>query len=200
MACLSLASSWALAGAGLGVWVFRSWWAQPAPPLFNPVTDPVIPPFQESLLYALIVAVFMASLLGGLWVAVTVSGIGYLRSARLTGRWWIAWACAVSAAAAASLVFLAVYWDPVPLFGQMVLGHPSWGLLAFSAAFLLAGVAMAAVIIAAAREARRQQRQRPRQVRLRPVMVQAKADARPGPASRVRLPVLTCANMGRRAS
>lgn len=154
--CLSLASSWALTGAGLGVWVLRSWWAQPAPPPFNPVTDPIIPPFQDSQLYALIVTVFMASLLGGLWVAVTVSGIGYLRSTRLTGRWWIAWACAATAAAAASLAFLAVYWDPVPLFGQMVLRHPSWGLLGFSVAFLLAGAAVAAVIIAAAREARRQ--------------------------------------------
>lgn len=123
-------------------------------PVLNPATDGPIPPYSQ--LDALIQAFQMSVPLAGLWAAAAVSGFCYLHSARLS-RWWrAAWAYAVTAAAAAGVAFIAVFWDPVPLFGQMVLGHPSWGLLAFSAAFMLIGTSMVAVITAMARQARRQ--------------------------------------------
>ena len=57
----------------------------------------------------------------------------------------------MAAAAAVSVAFLCVSMDPVPLFGQVVVGHPDWGLQAFSAAFLAVGAIMVAIIIAAER-------------------------------------------------
>ena len=123
-------------------------------PVFSPATDGPIPPYSN--LDALIQAFLMAVPLAGLWAALTATGTGYMRSARLTGRWPSAWVCAVIAGAAAAVAFIAVFWDPVPLFGQMVLGHPSWGLLAFSAAFMLVGTSMVAVITDTGRQARRQ--------------------------------------------
>ena len=123
----------------------------------NPAADGPLPAdFFDSLLGAMILALLMALLLAGLWAAVTASGFRYLRRAGLTRRWRTAWACAVIAAAALGVAFIGVFLDPVPLFGQMVLGHPSWGLLAFSTAFLIVGAVMVAVIVAAARETRRQ--------------------------------------------
>lgn len=154
-ASLILVSCWTLTGAALGVWVFRSWWAHPVP-VFNPATDGPIPPPGDSMLDVTIQAVSMAVLLAGLWTAAAASGSSYLRSAQPTRRWLVAWEWPVAAAAAAGVLFIAVYWDPVPLFGQMMLGHPSWGLLAFPAAFLLAGTTMVAIITATARQARRQ--------------------------------------------
>ena len=145
-----LASCWALTGSALGAWVFRSWSTQPVP-VVNPGTDGPISPYSN--LDALIQAFLMAVPLAGLWAGAAVSGFGYLHSARLARRWRAAWACAITSAAAAGVAFIAVFWDPVPLFGQIVLGHPSWGLLAFSAAFLAAGTIMVAIIIAAERQA-----------------------------------------------
>jgi hypothetical protein len=118
--------------------------------------------FYDSVLGVLFLAVLMAVALAGLHAATIASGFAYLRGTGLNGRWRTAWACAVSAAAAVGVAFIGVFWDPGPLFGQMaggqqvVVGHPSWGLLAFSAAFLIAGAVMVAIITAAAREARRQ--------------------------------------------
>lgn len=63
---------------------------------------------------------------------------------------------AVIAAAMANVAFIGVFLDPVPLFGQMVFGHPSWGLLAFSAAFLAAGAIIVAIILAAHGRTRQQ--------------------------------------------
>ena len=149
-ACLILASCRALTGALLAMRVFRSWWTHPVPP--NPATDGPLPAdFFDSLLGAMILALLMTLLLAGLWAAATATGFGYLRSAGLTGRWRTAWACAVTAAAALGAAFIGVFLDPVPLFGQMVLGHPIWGLLAFSAAFLIVCAVMVAIIAAAAR-------------------------------------------------
>jgi len=132
-------------------------------PVFNPLTDgPVPDDFYDSVLGVLFLAVLMAVALAGLWVATIASGFAYLRGTGLYGRWRTAWACSVVAATAVGVAFIGVFWDPVPLFGQMVhgqqtvLGHPSWGLLAFSAAFLIAGAVMVAIITAAAREAQQQ--------------------------------------------
>jgi len=47
----------------------------------------------------------------------------------------------------ASVAFLCAFWDPAPLFGQVVIGHPDWGLLAFSAVFLAVGATLVAIII-----------------------------------------------------
>jgi hypothetical protein len=110
--------------------------------------------FFDSELGALVLVFLMAMLLAGLWLAVVIYGFSYLRLAGLAGRWRTAWAGAVAAAAAASVAFLCVFWDPAPLFGQVVIGHRDWGLLAFSAAFLAAGAIMVAIIIAADREVR----------------------------------------------
>ena len=120
----------------------------------NPATGGPLGP--DSNLAVLIQAFLMSLPLAALWVVAAASGFGYLHSAPLARRWRAAWACTVTAAAAVGVAFIAVFWDPVPLFGQMVLGHPSWGLLAFSAAFMLVGTSMVAVITATARRARRQ--------------------------------------------
>ena len=112
--------------------------------------------FFDSVLGTLVLVFLMGMLLAGLWLAVMICGFMYLRLAGLTGRWRAAWAGAVAAAAAVSVAFLGVFWDPVPLFGQVVIGHPDWGLLAFSAAFLAVGATMVAIIIAAERQARPQ--------------------------------------------
>lgn len=144
-----LASCWALAGAAFGVRVFQSWWAHGP---INPVTDGPMPAdFFDSELGALVLVFLMGMLLAGLWLAVMICGFLYLRLAGLTARWRKAWISAVAAAAAVSVAFLCVSGDPVPLFGQ-VIGHPDWGLLVFSAAFLAVGAIMVAIIIAAERE------------------------------------------------
>jgi len=123
-------------------------------PVFSPATEGPIPP--DSNLDALIQAFLMSVPMAGLWAAAAVSGFGYLRSALLPRRWPAAWACAVTAAAAAVVAFIAGFWDPVSLLGQSMLGHPRWRLLEFSAAFMLAGTLMVAVITASARAAWRQ--------------------------------------------
>jgi hypothetical protein len=138
-ACLVLASCWALTGAGLAGRVFQSWSTHPAL-VFNPRADGPIPAdFNDSELGTLILAALMAVVLACLWAWATATGFGYLRSARLPGRWRTAWTCAVAAAAAVSEAFLGVFVDPLPLLGQMehgwqqVYGHPNWGLLVLSA-------------------------------------------------------------------
>jgi hypothetical protein len=154
-ACLLLASCWALTGAAFGARVFQSWWTHPVP-VFNPLTDgPVPDDFHDSVLGVLFLAVLMAVALAGLQVATIASGFAYLRGTGLSGRWRTAWACAVIAAAAVGVAFIGVFWQ-MRHGQQTVLGHPSWGLLAFSAAFLIAGAVMVAIITAAARQARRQ--------------------------------------------
>jgi hypothetical protein len=147
-----LASCWALAGAAFGVRVFQSWWMHGP---INPVTDGPMPAdFYDSVLGTLVLVFLMGMLLAGLWLAVMICGFMYLRLAGLTGRWRKAWVSAVAAAAAVSVAFLWAFMDPVPpLFGQVVIGHPDWGLLAFSAAFLAVGAVMAAIIIGAERQA-----------------------------------------------
>ena len=126
-------------------------------PVFNPATDGPLPSdFFDSELGALVAAFLMAVPLVGLLAALAASGIGYLHAAPLTGRCRTGWVCAVIAAALVDVAFIAVFLDPVPLFGQIVLGQANWGLLGFSAAFVVVGAAMVAVITAAAREARRQ--------------------------------------------
>jgi hypothetical protein len=110
--------------------------------------------FFDSELGALMLVFLMGMVLAGLWLAVMIYGFSYLRLAGLTGRWRTAWAGAVAAAAAVSVAFLCVFGDPVPLFGQVVIGRPDWGLLAFSAAFLAGGAIMVAIINAAERQAR----------------------------------------------
>jgi hypothetical protein len=171
--CLSLASGWALAGAAFSVQVFQRS-SYPAP-VVNPATDGPLPvDFLDSMLGSLGLAFLILVVLAALWAGANASGFAYLRGAGLNGRWRNAWACAVIAAAAVCVVFIGVFFDPVPLFGeivhgqQMLVGHPIWGLLAFSAAFLIAGVVMAAVIIAAAREARSPWQLGPRRLGRRP--------------------------------
>lgn len=102
-------------------------------------------------------AFVMAVPLAGLWVAATACGFDYLRGAARARRWFVNWACAVAAAAVVSVAFLYVFlFPPALLFGKTIYAHPSWGLLGFSALFLIAGVVMVAIVMAAAREARRQ--------------------------------------------
>ncbi len=132
-------------------------------PVFSPATDGPMPAdVFDSVLGVLFLAFVMAVALAGLWAATMAGGFGYLRGAGLDRRWRTGWAFAVTASAAVGVAFIGVFLDPVPLFGKMVdgqqvvLGHPSWGLLAFTAAFLVAGAVMVAIIMAAAREARRQ--------------------------------------------
>jgi hypothetical protein len=97
-------------------------------------------------------AFVMAVPLGLVLVAATAFGMGYLTSAMLDRRWRAAWACAVSAAAVVEVTFVAFFVVPIPPFGQLVAWHASWGMLAFSAAFVAAGIAMVAVITSAARQ------------------------------------------------
>lgn len=153
--CLVLAPCWALAGAVLGVVVFRAWRQPPPPsPPFNPLTDGPLPATNPGFGFdVLFQAFYMAVPLGCVLLVAAAIGMAYLRSAMLARR-RIAWACAVSAAAAVEVTFIAIFIDPVPLFGQMVYGRANWGLLGFSAAFVAAGAAMTMVITAAARDAR----------------------------------------------
>ena len=72
-------------------------------------------------------------------------GSGNCAARGLSGRQRTAWVWTVTAAAALIVALIGVFLDPVPLFGQIVLGHPNWGLLAFSAAFLIIGAAMVAI-------------------------------------------------------
>ncbi len=147
-----LASCWALAGAAFGVRVFQSWWSQGP---VNPITDgPVPDDIFQSVLGVLVLLFLMGMLLAGLWLAVSACGLFYLRLAGMTGRWRKAWAGAMAAAGAVSAAFLCVFMDPVPLFGQEVIGHPDWGLLGFSAGFLAVGAIMVAILIAAERSRR----------------------------------------------
>jgi YVTN family beta-propeller protein len=139
---------WAVAGAVLGVVVFRSWMLTPAD--LNPSTDGLLP--SDSLLVVLAQAVLMAVPLTVFLVAAAAGGAGYLRKARPAGPWKTAWACAVSAAFVVEVTFIAVFIDPAPLFGQLVLGRANWGLLALSAAFAAAGAALVVIITSAARE------------------------------------------------
>ena len=66
----------------------------------------------------------------------------------------------MTAAAALCVAFISVFVDPWP-FGPVVLGHPSWGVLAFPAAFLILGASMGAIIVGAGREPDRGRRAGP---------------------------------------
>lgn len=155
-ACAFLVSCWALAGAAFSARFFQSSWAHPVP-VYNPATDGPMPDdIFDSGVGVMILAFVMAVPLAGLWVAATACGFDYLRGAALTRR-FVNWACALAAAAVVSVAFLYVFlFPPALLFGKTIYPHPSWGLLGFSALFLITGVVLVAVIMVAAREAIRQ--------------------------------------------
>jgi hypothetical protein len=138
---------WALTGAAFSVRLFQSWWMHAPPPSAAAQVLEVVPSdIYDSVLGALFLVVVMGIVLTSLWLGALISGAIYMRGTQPTRTLRRAWACAVASAAVVSIGFLGVFLDPVPLFGEVVIGHADWGLLGFSAAFLATGCAMAAII------------------------------------------------------
>jgi hypothetical protein len=150
-----LSAIWALAAAAMSARVFQTWWAQPVP-VFNPATDGPMPDdIFDSELGAFFLALVMSVPLTALWLSAAASGFGYLRSTEFAGRQRTAWACTLVVAAVLGIAFIRVFlYPPAALFGPIAVGHANWILLAFSAAFLIVGVAMITVIETASRDLR----------------------------------------------
>ncbi len=147
VACLILAPCWALAGATLGVIVFRAW-MQPLP---NPATNGPIP--NNGPFLALFFGTFMAAPLGALSIPLFVTGTEYLRRTMLTGGLRTAWTIVVRTAAAVEVIFLGIFVNSA-FFGLIGPKQYEWVMLVTSAGFIGTGIAMAAVITAASRAAR----------------------------------------------
>jgi hypothetical protein len=71
----------------------------------------------------------------------------------LTGRWRTRWAIVVTTAAALEVMFLGIFVNSA-FFGLVGPRQHEWVMLVMSAGFIVAGIAVAAVITAASRPAR----------------------------------------------
>ena len=142
-ACPALVWCWAVAGAGLSLWVFHAW-AQSLPSL-GPNDGPIGPDANLSFWVG---GAAMGVLLAGLSAAAAVTGTVFLSEVRTVRRIWAGWVLAVIAAVAVETAFVGVFIAWGALFG-MAPGHADWGFLALSGGFAATGFAMTAIIIVA---------------------------------------------------
>jgi hypothetical protein len=119
-------------------------------PAFNPNDGPIGPDDGFSFLLG---GGLMAMPLAGLLAVLAIFASEYLKRSHATVRTRTAWACAVIAATGTDLAFLGTFTFSVPSFG-MRLGRVNWGLVVFSAIFVMIGVAMTAVLTVASRRTR----------------------------------------------